>query len=114
MTTEEIQELTEELQRLNIRQAEIIQRLTRAHRRERGSVEKKVDTRSEDSSDNNKRRQQWGGVAIGDKVHFKPTNTTRGGTGTVIRFTRTRAVVRKPDGSEIQRAPHNLRVISEP
>jgi len=91
--SEDIQELIKELRRLNVRQEEIIRKLSD----------------STDAADNNTQNKKRN-LAVGDKVTFKATGVTRGGSGTIVRFTATRAVIRKSNGAEVLRAPHNIRI----
>ena len=54
-------------------------------------------------------------IRLGDKVEFSATKVTRRGTGTVSRFASnfTRVFIRRTDtDEEIQRAPHNIQVIT--
>jgi len=125
-TSEEVQELIKELERLNLRQQNILRRLipeTDRSTLQEHSTEQSTDTGSSGERQHKAERQsrpiptqrtdteednRHCGLQIGDLVEFKSTATTRGGIGTIVRFTATRAVVKRPNGAQVTRAPRNL------
>ena len=51
---------------------------------------------------------------VGDVVTFKPTKITAGGEGRVTRIVRNFVLIARPDGSIVQRAPHNVTIRHRP
>ena len=47
----------------------------------------------------------------GDFVSFQATKITPGGTGHITRVVRNFVLIRRPDGTVVQRAPRNVRVL---
>jgi len=105
----EIQELIEELQKLNVRQHELLQRISSAAEGENNNRASQRRTREEQSNNTDNQERTQANFSVGDEMTFKGTTVTRGGSGVIVRFTTTRAVIRRPNGTEVQRAPRNLR-----
>ena len=51
---------------------------------------------------------------VGDVVIFKPTKITTGGEGRVTRIVKYFILIARPDGSIVQRAPHNVTIRHRP
>jgi len=104
-TDNEVQELIKELERLNLRQRDILRQLSIETGRTGGQDHRR---QSRESTNRAGTQQQRNGLEIGDQVAFRSTATTRGGSGTIVRFTATRAIIRRANGSEVARAPKNV------
>lgn len=92
-------ELINQLEQLRLQESDVIERLRQA-------------TRASEATDT---LHSEGDIKVGDRVRFKATRTTRGGTGTVVGFTggrRSFLRIKRDDGRfEITRKPHNVELI---
>ena len=100
----ELQQLLQQLKTLRLQEDNLIQR---------------IDTLSRASPQVQNNNQSLSGIQIGDSVSFKSTNTTSGGQGTVIGFTKGNklfAKVKRTNGPfkgfQVRRLPSNLEKLS--
>ena len=57
------------------------------------------------------RRESQNEPRVGDLVEFRPTRITPGGTGQVTRIVRNFVLIRRANGTIVQRAPRNVRIL---
>ena len=49
---------------------------------------------------------------IGDLVRFRPTKITEGGNGHIVRIVRNFVIIRRADGTTVQRSPRNVSLVT--
>ena len=49
---------------------------------------------------------------IGDLVRFRPTKITEGGNGHIVRIVRNFLIIRRADGTTVQRSPRNVSLVT--
>ena len=106
MDNNEIRDIVEQLQRLQIQQASLVDRLSRAAETLPNVVNDEPDNRRARIPTDNPRQ-----FAIGDRVRINNPRILQQPTGTVIRITEARMTVQTSNGGTVTRTPKNLTLI---
>ena len=98
VNSQEIQDIVAQLERLNLQQAELVQRLSSLNQSEEDNytVQSAVAERI---------------FAIGDRVRINNPNRLQAREGTIVKIGSSRITVETRGGSKIVRAPKNLTLI---
>jgi transcription antitermination factor NusG len=100
MSNDEVQDIIEQLKRLQLKQTELITRLERLNEA-KASVRKENPDKAAFAAAARK-------FAIGDRVRIRNPGPFQSNTGTIVKIGRSRNTVQTRSGERVIRAPKNL------